>query len=155
MTCLAMMSSQETIIIDTMPTDSECAMVSVPDNVRTSHWMEQMFETSHGWSPDLRHKRHSWKWYSTQGQELASDFLERWNWQAASINVRRHARAASDDAVDVLDHEHFTTDFLARDGLHHNLKGNRCVLRGITGAIHHIRHVIIDLSIFIVQVWQL
>ena len=79
------------------------------------------------------------------GQELAADFLERWNRQARSINrqlhapaamrINRqlHALAATDDAVDVLVHEHFSRDFLARDGLHLNLRGNRCLLRGITG----------------------
>ena len=85
------------------------------------------------------------------GQELAADLLERWNRQAASINAQLHVIAASDDAVDVLVHEHFSVDFLARDGLHLNLKGNRCLLRGITGVIHHIRHVIIDLPISIVS----
>ena len=50
-----------------------------------------------------------------------------------------------------MDHEHFRTDFLARHGLHIKVKRNRCLLRGITGAIHHIRHVIIDLSISIVS----
>ena len=84
------------------------------------------------------------------GQELTADFLDRWNRQAASINAKLHAIAASEDAVDVLAHEHFSTDFLARDGLHLNVKGNLYLLRCITGAIHHIRHVIIDLSISIV-----
>ena len=88
------------------------------------------------------------------GQELAGDFLERWNRQARSINRQLHVLAATDDAVDVLVHEHFSRDFLARDGLHLNLWGNRCLLRGITSAIHRIRHVI-NLSISIVQVWQL
>ena len=86
------------------------------------------------------------------GQELAADFLERWNRQAASINMQLHAIAASDDAVD---HEPFSTDFLARDGLHLIVKGNWCLLCGITDAIHCIRHVIIDLSISSVQIWQL
>ena len=66
MTCLLTMSSQETIVIDTLPTDN----MSCGDS----------------------------------SQELASDFLERWNRQPASINVQLHARAASDDAVDVLAH---------------------------------------------------
>ena len=78
------------------------------------------------------------------GQELAADFLECWNRQARSINRQLHELATTDDAV----------DFLARDGLHLNLRGNRCLLRGITGAIHRIRHII-NLSISIVQVWQL
>ena len=80
------------------------------------------------------------------GQELAADFLERWNRQARSINRQLHALPATDDAVDVLVHDNFSRDFLARDGLHLNLRGNRCLLRGITGAIHRIRHVI-NLSI--------
>ena len=67
------------------------------------------------------------------GQELAADFLERWNRQARSINRQLHALAATEGAVD-----NFSTDFLARDGLHLNVKGNRGLLRGITGAIHHI-----------------
>ena len=71
--------------------------------------------------------------------------------EPAGINAQLHAIAASDDAVDVLVHEHFSAYFLARDGLHLNLKGNRRLLRGITGAIHHIRHVIIDLPISIVS----
>ena len=78
------------------------------------------------------------------GQELAADFLERWSRQARSINRQLHALAATEDAVDVLVHEHFSRDFLARDGLHLNLRGERCLLRDITGAIHHIRHVTID-----------
>ena len=78
------------------------------------------------------------------GQELAVDFLERWNRQARSIHRQLHALAATEGAVDVLVHEHFSREFLARDGLHLNLRGKRCLLRGITGAIHHIRHVTID-----------
>ena len=88
------------------------------------------------------------------GEELAADFLECWNRQARSINRQLHALAATDDAVDVLVHEHFSRDFLTRGDLHLNLRGNRCLLRGITGAIHRIRHVI-NLSISIVQVWKL
>ena len=88
------------------------------------------------------------------GQELAADFLERWNWQAHIINRQLHALAATDDAVDVLVHEHFSRDFLTRGDLHLNLRGNRCLLRGITGAItsaiHRIRHVI-NLSIHCVR----
>ena len=88
------------------------------------------------------------------GQELAADFLERWNRQARSINRQLHTLAATEDAVDVLVYEHFSRDFLGRNGLDLNLRGNRCLLRDITGAIHRIRHVI-NLSISIVQVWQL
>ena len=47
-------------------------------------------------------------------EHFTSDFLERWDWQASSINVQLHAIAASDDAVDVLAHKHFTSDFLER-----------------------------------------
>ena len=68
------------------------------------------------------------------GQELAADFLERWNRQARSINRQLHALAATDDAVDVLVHEHSSRDFLARDGHDLNVRGNRCLLCGITGA---------------------
>ena len=78
------------------------------------------------------------------GQELAADFLERWNRQARSINRQLHALAATEDAVDVLVHENMSGDFLARDGLHLNLRGKRFLLRSITGAIQHIRHVTID-----------
>ena len=68
-------------------------------------------------------------------EHFTSDFLERWNWQASSVNVQLHAIAASDDAVDVLAHEHFTSDFLTKVVLHLNMKGYRCLLHGITDAI--------------------
>ena len=63
-------------------------------------------------------------------EHFTSDFLERWNWQASSVNVQLHAIAASDDAVDVLAHKHFKVV------LHLNMKGYRCLLRGITDAIY-------------------
>ena len=48
------------------------------------------------------------------GQELAADFLERWNRQARSINRQLHALAATEGAVDVLVHEHFSREFPGR-----------------------------------------
>ena len=44
------------------------------------------------------------------GQELAVDFLERWNRQARSIHRQLHALAVTEGAVDVLVHEHFSRD---------------------------------------------